>query len=384
MAKIVSSDNTVSVYQMKPVRGQGAVMTDSRGKKYIDLFAGIAVNLLGYNHPAVNAAAIKQIKKYIHTSRLFYGGEQEKLAASIMKNSFGKVVYFVNTGAEANEGAFKLARKWGMNKKKGAYKIVSFGNSFHGRTLAALSATGQKKFHEILNPKSPGFIHAKFNDIKDVAKKIDAKTCAVILEPIQAEGGVNVADKKFLKALRALCTKKKALLIFDEVQTGMGRTGTLFAYQGCGVTPDIMTLGKGIGGGFPLSAVVVSQKLKDVFKPGDHGTTMGANAVACAAGNAVMNVVSKKPFLKAVAKKGEYFMKKIREIESKKIKEVRGKGFLIGVELTEPAAPYVAKALKAGLIINSPKPKVLRLVPPLVLSKQQIDKSVKVLDKILI
>ncbi len=376
-------DNTVKLYQIKPKYGKGAVITDINGKKYIDMFAGIAVNLLGYNDPAVNKAAVAQIKKLIHTSRLFYSGQGEKLAKRIIANSFGGVVYFVNTGAEANEVAFKFARKWGILKKKGAFKIITFNNSFHGRTIAALTATAQKKFHEYLKPLPQGFVYAKLNDINDVKKKMEPKTAAVLLEPVQAEGGVNVADKKFMKQLAKLCASKKVLLMVDEVQTGLGRTGTTFAYQGYGIKPDVMTLGKGLGGGFPLSAVVVSKKLKNVFTVGDHGTTMGANLVACAAGNAVFAKISGKAFLKSVREKGMYFIKELKKIKSKNIKEIRGKGLLIGVEIKGQAGPIVEKALAAGLIINNPGPNVLRLVPPLIVSKGQIDKTVKILKELL-
>ena len=381
---IKSKDNTVKVYQMKPKTGSGAVIKDINGKEYIDLLAGVAVNLLGYNNKAVNSAAIRQINKYIHTSRLIYNENQEKLAKKLEDNSFGAMVYFVNSGAEATEVAVKFARKWGLDRKKGANEIITFKNSFHGRTIAALSATGQEKFHKILNPVHPGFVYAEFNDINDVKKKITSATCAVFLEPIQAEGGVNIADVKFIKELRALCTAKKILLILDEVQTGLGRTGKLFAYENYGITPDVMTLGKGLGGGLPLAAVVVSKKTAGTFAPGDHGTTMGGNPVACAAGNAVVDIINKKSFLKDVADKGKYFVKKLKEINSPKIKDIRGTGLLIGLELYEEAGPYVVKALAQGLILNSPKATVIRIVPPLVITKRQIDKAVEILKNILV
>lgn len=380
---IKGMDNTVKLYQLKPDSGHGAVITDVNGKKYIDMLAGVAVNLLGYNDAAVNKAINGQLKRYIHTSRLFYNHQGEKLAKQLVAKSFGGMVYYVNTGAEANEVAIKFARKWGILKKKGAYKIVTFKNSFHGRTIAALTATAQEKFHKYLKPLSPGFVYAKFNDLDDVRKKIDAKTAAVIIEPIQAEGGVNVADAEFMKQLAAFCASKKVLLIVDEIQTGLGRTGNLFAYQGYGIKPDVMTLGKGLGGGLPLSAVIVSKKLKDIFAIGDHGTTMGGNPVACAAGNVLFGKVSGKAMLKSVREKGAYLAKKLIEIKSPKIKEVRGAGLLVGIELTEEAAPYVESALKKGLILNSPKPNVIRLVPPLIISKAQIDKAVQIISEIL-
>ncbi|HRU40213.1 MAG TPA: aminotransferase class III-fold pyridoxal phosphate-dependent enzyme, partial [Candidatus Goldiibacteriota bacterium] len=322
-------------------------------------------------------------KKYIHVNRLFYNEQGEKLARLIMKNSFAKMVYFVNTGAEATEVAVKLARKWGVLNKNGAYKVITFENSFHGRTIAALTATAQKKFHKYIKPLAPGFVYAKFNDIDSVRKKMDAKTAAVLIEPIQAEGGVNVAGALFMKKLAALCAAKKVLLMVDEVQTGLGRTGKTFAYMSYGIKPDVMTLGKGLGGGLPLSAVAVSGKLKDVFGVGDHGTTMGGNPVACAAGIEVMKRVTSKTMLKSVAEKGEYLKEKLLGLESPKIREVRGEGLLIGLELTEEAAPYVEKALKKGLILNSPKPKVIRLVPPLTITKNEIDCAVRIIAEIL-
>lgn len=381
--KIKGIDNTVNLYQMKPEYGRGAVITDINGKNYIDMFAGIAVNLLGYNDPDINRAATAQIKKMIHTSRLFYSEQAEKLAGRIMKNSFGGMVYFVNTGAEANEVAFKFARKWGILKKNGAFRIITFENSFHGRTIAALTATGQKKFHKYLKPMAQGFVYARLNDISDVRKKMDKKTAAVLIEPIQAEGGVNVADKKFMKQLAKLCASKNVLLMVDEVQTGLGRTGEIFAYKGYGISPDVMTLGKGLGGGFPLSAVVVSKKLENIFAPGDHGTTMGGNLVACAAGNATLKKITGRRFLESVREKGAYFMKELKKIKSPAIREIRGRGLMIGMEINGEAGPVVEKALKAGLIINNPKPNVIRIVPPLIISKKQIDKGVKILKEIL-
>ncbi len=376
-------DNTVKLYQMKPAHAKGNIITDTSGKKYIDMLAGVAVNLLGYNDAKINSAIFRQVKKYIHVNRLFYNEQGEKLARLIMKNSFAKMVYFVNTGAEATEVAVKLARKWGVLNKNGAYKVITFENSFHGRTIAALTATAQKKFHKYIKPLAPGFVYAKFNDIDSVRKKMDAKTAAVLIEPIQAEGGVNVAGALFMKKLAALCAAKKVLLMVDEVQTGLGRTGKTFAYMSYGIKPDVMTLGKGLGGGLPLSAVAVSGKLKDVFGVGDHGTTMGGNPVACAAGIEVMKRVTSKTMLKSVAEKGEYLKEKLLGLESPKIREVRGEGLLIGLELTEEAAPYVEKALKKGLILNSPKPKVIRLVPPLTITKNEIDCAVRIIAEIL-
>jgi len=379
--KVKVMDNTVKVYGMKPVKGRGAKLYCGGGRVYLDFLAGVAVNALGYNDPDINSAVISQVKKYIHTSRLFYSGPQEKLAKLITENSFGKMVYFVNSGAEANEVAIKLARKWGVLNKKGANRIITFKNSFHGRTMTTLTATGQKKFHNLLNPKMPGFVYAKYNDIKDVKSKIGKKTAAVLIEPVQAEGGVYVPSKKFLKELQKLCKLKKVLLIVDEVFTGMGRTGYLFAHQGFGIKPDIMTLGKGLGGGLPLSAVVVSPALSRVFKPGDHGTTMGGNPAACAAGAVVIKKVKK--IVNKVRKNGDYFISELKKIKSPFIKEIRGKGLLVGVEVKGDASKVVEKAFKRNLIINCAKPNIIRMVPPLIVTKKEIDKAVGILKEIL-
>ena len=378
-----SMDNTVKPYNLLLSHGKGAILYDKKGKKYIDLLSGVAVNLLGYNNKKINRAILLQIKKYIHSSRWFYNENQEKLAKKISLATGASGVYFVNSGAEANEVAIKFARKWGILKKNKAYKIITFKNSFHGRTIAALTATGQEKFHKYLHPLSPGFIYAEFNNLNDVKNKIDDEVCAILFEPVQAEGGVWIADKNFLSELSKICREKNILLISDEVQTGLGRTGKIFAYQHYGITPDIITTGKGLGGGLPLSCVAVNKKIFAILENGDHGTTMGGNPVACAAGNAVFDTISKRTFLNQVKQKGEYFLKKLKDIKSKRIKEIRGVGLLIGIELNENAAKYVKIGLKNGIILNSVKPAIIRIVPPLVISKKEIDKAVEIINGIL-
>ncbi|MCX7698711.1 MAG: acetylornithine/succinylornithine family transaminase [Candidatus Goldbacteria bacterium] len=378
-----SLDNTVKPYDVYLSRGQGAILYDKKGKKYIDLLAGVAVNLLGYNNKKINKAILSQLQKYIHSSRWFYNENQEKLAKKISEVTGASGVYFVNSGAEANEVAIKFARKWGIINKNGAYKIITFKNSFHGRTIAALTATGQEKFHKYLKPLSPGFIYAEFNNIKSVEEKIDDEVCAILIEPIQAEGGVWIAEKEFLLNLSKLCQEKNILLIFDEVQTGLGRTGKIFAYQHYGIKPDMITMGKGLGGGLPLSCVAVNKKIFTILENGDHGTTMGGNPVACAAGNIVFDTVSKKSFLNQVKQKGEYFINELKKIASKKIKEIRGLGLLIGIELNENAAKYVEIGLKKGIILNSVKPTIIRIVPPLIISKKEIKKAIEIIGEIL-
>jgi predicted acetylornithine/succinylornithine family transaminase len=381
--KIKSSDNTVDVFQMIPEKGKGAILYDIHNKKYIDMFAGIAVNLFGYNDKKINTAIINQVKKYIHLSRLFYNKKQEELTELLKKNSLLKNAYFVNSGAEANEVAIKFARKWGILKKNGAFKIITMFNSFHGRTIATLTATGQEKFHKYLNPLSPGFVYAKFNDINDVKNKIDNKTVAIMLELIQAEGGVNVATKEFIQELSKICEKENLLLIVDEVQTGLGRTGKVFCCENYNLKPDMITLGKGLGGGLPLSAVLVSEKIYNILENNDHGTTMGGNPVACAAGCEIIKRIANKKFLENVKNKGDYLMYQLKNIKPNKIKEVRGMGLLIGCQIDGDAKKIVSKALEYGLILNACKPDVIRFVPPLIITEKQIDSATKILRRLL-
>ena len=381
--KIKSSDNTVDVFQMIPEKGKGAILYDIHNKKYIDMFAGIAVNLFGYNDKKINTAIINQVKKYIHLSRLFYNKKQEELTELLKKNSLLKNAYFVNSGAEANEVAIKFARKWGILKKNGAFKIITMFNSFHGRTIATLTATGQEKFHKYLNPLSPGFVYAKFNDINDVKNKIDNKTVAIMLELIQAEGGVNVATKEFIQELSKICEKENLLLIVDEVQTGLGRTGKVFCCENYNLKPDMITLGKGLGGGLPLSAVLVSEKIYNILENNDHGTTMGGNPVACAAGCEIIKRIANKKFLENVKNKGDYLMYQLKNIKPNKIKEVRGMGLLIGCQIDGDAKKIVSKALEYGLILNACKPDVIRFVPPLIITEKQIDSAMKILRRLL-
>lgn len=378
-----SLDNTIKPYDIKLSHGKGTILYGTNGKKYIDLLSGIAVNLLGYNNEKINNAIKSQIKKYIHLSRWFYNENQEKLAKKISSKTGASGVYFVNSGAEANEVAIKFARKWGVLNKNRAYKIITFKNSFHGRTIAALTATGQEMLHKYLNPLSPGFIYAEFNNLTDVKKKINDEVCAIMFEPIQAEGGVWIADNGFLVGLEKLCKEKNILLIADEIQTGLGRTGEIFAYQHYGINPDIITAGKGLGGGLPLSGVFVNKKIFSILEKGDHGTTMGGNPAACAAGNVVFSTISKKTFLRKVKEKGKYFLNKLKKIKSQKIKDVRGLGLLIGIELNEDATKYIEIALQKGIILNKTKPNIIRIVPPLVISKKEVDKSIEILNDIL-
>lgn len=375
--------NTFKRYDVVFEKGLGSYLYDSDGRKYLDFFSGIAVNALGYNNKEINAAISKQIKKYIHLSNNFYSQPQAELAKMIVDNSFGTKVFFVNTGAEANEVAMKFARKWGILNKNGANKIMTFYNSFHGRTMAALTATAQVKFHKYLNPVSPGFVYAKFNDLNDVRSKIDPATAAIFIEPVQAEGGIFTPEPGFLEGLREICDLNNILLIFDEVQSGLGRLGKKFGYEQYGVKPDVMTLAKSIGGGIPLSAVVIDKKLEHVYSLGDHGTTMGGNPAACAAGLVVLKTVFKPDFLKEVQEKGNYIISEIKKWNNPKILEIRGLGLLIGLQLKEGAADVLVAALKAGLIINVTGTETIRIEPPLNVKKSEIDKALAILKKVM-
>ncbi len=375
--------NTYKRYDVVFESGNGSVITDKDGKKYIDLFSGVAVNALGYNNKAINAAIMKQAKKYIHLSNHFYSEPQAQLAKMIVENSFGSKVFYVNTGAEANEVAMKIARKWGILHKDRANKIISFYNSFHGRTVAALTATAQEKFHKYLNPVMPCHVYAKFNDLNDVKSKIDNQTCAILVEPVQAEGGIFTPEPGFLKGLRDLCEKNNILLIYDEVQSGMGRLGKMFGYEVYGAKPDIMTLAKSLGGGLPLAAVVLDKKVEHVYTYGDHGTTMGGNPVACAAGKVVFNTVNKPAFLKSVRQKGSFIISQVKKWNNPKITEIRGTGLLIGLQLKEGASDAVARALKAGLIINATGHETVRVEPPLNIPMPVLKKGLEILKKVI-
>jgi acetylornithine/N-succinyldiaminopimelate aminotransferase len=363
--------------------GSGSILTDTEGKKYVDFFSGIAVNALGYGNKGINAAIKKQADRYIHFSNHFYIDTQSSLAKLIVENSFGSRVFYVNTGSEANEVAMKIARKWGILHKDRANGIISFYNSFHGRTAAALTATAQEKFHKYLNPVMPGHVYAKFNDIEDVRSKIDSQTAAVMVEPVQAEGGILMPEPGFLKALRKLCDEKNVLLIFDEVQTGMGRLGRLFGYEVYGVKPDIMTIAKSIGGGIPLAAVIINKELEHVFTYGDHGTTMGGNPLACAAGEVVFKTVMKPAFLKDVRKKGGYIISTVKKWNNPRILEVRGAGLLIGLQLKEGVSEVVVRALKEGLIINGTGHETVRIEPPLNIPMPALKKGLDILKKVI-
>ncbi len=366
--------------------GDGAYVYDSSGKKYIDFLAGIAVNVLGHAHPALVRAVTEQAKKMIHCSNLYYTQAQADAAARLAKLSGLGKVFFGNSGAEANEGAIKLARKHAWRKDPGKIEIITAYHSFHGRTLASLTATGQPHYHEGFGPLPGGFSYVDYGDSGALEKKMSEKTCAVMLETIQGEGGVHVPPPGYLEKARELCNKYDACLILDEIQCGMGRTGTFFAYEQFGVKPDIVTLAKGLAGGVPIGAFIASDKVAAAFAPGDHGSTFGGNPLACAAALAVLDEMEKPEFLPHVAKVGAYFQDQLgalREKYPRLITEVRGRGLMLGAQLARPGRDVVNDCLARGAIINCTAGDVLRFVPPLIVTEEQVDEMIAILDKVL-
>jgi len=369
------------------VRGEGCRVWDSDGREYLDFLAGISVNNLGHCHPAIVSALKKQAETLIHCSNLYLIEPQIELARKLVENSFADKCFFANSGAEANEGAFKLARLY-SNTKYGAGRhfIISMMHSFHGRTLATISATGQSKVQVGFEPLVEGFVFAEFNNIDSVRQLADEKTCAVIVEPVQGEGGVIPADKKFLEALRALCNEKDIILIFDEVQCGLGRIGTNFAYEHFGVTPDVLTLAKSLGGGAPIAALLARQPFSDVFTPGKHAHTFGGNPLVCAAALAFVTELFDKKCAERAAETGVYFRSQLMRLKEKYeiIKDVRGLGLMIGLVMSRPGKGFVARCMKKGLLVNCPSEAgetVIRMLPPLIVTRDECDRAISILDE---
>ncbi|NMA65829.1 MAG: acetylornithine transaminase [Clostridiaceae bacterium] len=366
--------------------GEGSYVYDNEGKKYIDFLAGIAVNILGHNHEKLVEAVSSQAKKLIHCSNLYYTEPQARLAATLTKLSGLDRAFIGNSGAEANEGALKLARKYGKTIAYDKFEIIAADNSFHGRTLTTLTATGQPKYQKGYEPLPGGFKHIPFNDINVLKETISEKTCAVFLEPIQGEGGVNMPDEDYLKKVRALCDEYDALLVLDEIQTGMGRTGTMFAFEQYGIVPDIVSLAKGLAGGVPIGAFIASQKVADAFSFGDHGSTFGGNPLACAAANAVFKAIEEENLVDNAHEMGVYLKDKLNILKQKYpkiITEIRGKGLIVAAELTYSGSGIVARCLEKGAIINCTAVNKLRFVPPLNINKEHIDEVINVLDEVL-
>lgn len=373
-------------YQMVMELGQGCRVWDNEGNEYVDAFAGIAVNSLGYNHPVLVKAISEQAAKLMHCSNLYYTEIQAKALRVVAEATGMDRIFFANCGAEGNEGAMKLARKYGVSKAPTKYKIISADESFHGRTFDTLAATGHDYYHVGYGPLSPGHVLVPYGDIKALEAQMDDDVCAVLLEPIQGEGGVHVPPDEYLQQVRALCDKHDALLIFDEVQTGVARTGKWFAYMHSGVKPDILTFAKGIGGGFPVAGFAVPERLAHVFKPGDHGGTFGGNPLACAAIYATLTTIKSEGLVDKVAEKGEYFKNELRKLQEKypdKVTDVRGCGLMLGMEVAGESKPIVESCLANNVIVNCTAGNVIRIVPPLIISKEEIDIVVAALDKAL-
>ena len=377
--------NTYTRFSILLVRGKGTRVWDLDGKEYLDFVSGLAVCNLGHCHPKVVKAIQDQAEKLIHVSNFYYIEPQIQLASLLCKHSFADKVFFCNSGAEANEGAMKLARKYAKEKMgEDRYEIITMERSFHGRTLATLTATAQEKFHKGYEPLMPGFKYVPFNNIGAVKNAIDSKTCAVMLEPIQGEGGVNCPSEGYLKGLREICDEKGLLLIFDEVQVGMGRTGKLFAYEQDGVEPDMLTLAKSLAGGVPIGALLIKKGIADSFKPGDHASTFGGNPLATAAGVAALTTLLEERMLENCQRMGDYFFAKLEEIKRRFpfVKEVRGKGLILGMELSIDGSSIVHDMLKKNILINCTMGNVLRFLPPLIVTQEEIDRVVKALEEV--
>ena len=367
------------------VRGKGARVWDDKGKEYLDFVGGWAVNCLGHAHPVVVGALNAQAKKLIHTSNQFYTIPQLQLAELLVKNSCFDRVYFGNSGLEANEGAVKLARRYGKLKLNGAYEVITALGSFHGRSLAMTAATGQESFHTPYIPLPEGFINVKYNDIEAIKAATTEKTAAVMLELIEAESGVNIPDADYMKKVRQWCNEKGILLILDEIQTGIGRLGALFGYQIYGIEPDIITLAKGLAGGVPIGAVLAKESCS-VFVAGDHGGTFGGNPLACAVGYATMKYIIEKNIAGNADRAGRYLMEKLNELKKRQpiITDVRGCGLLVAVEFNgEIGQNVLMSCLDKGLLVNKVKPNAIRLMPPLIINEKDVDKAVGILARVL-
>jgi acetylornithine/N-succinyldiaminopimelate aminotransferase len=364
------------------VKGEGCYLYDADGNKILDMFPGWAVSAIGHCHPKVVEALRKQAGELLHIDNTFYSEPQGKLAKLLSERAFGGKCFFCNSGAEANEAALKLARLHTTQEK---YKFITAEGSFHGRTFATMTATAQPKHHEGLLPLLPGFTYVPFNDIPALESAFSDEVAAVMVEPIQGEGGINIADKEYLQAIRRLCDENSALLIFDEVTTGIGRTGKWFAYQHFDVDPDIITMAKALGGGVAIGAMMATEEVAASLVPGKHATTFGGNALVCAAGVAVIEAIEEENLLQNADKLGRHTMEKLEQLKQKHsiIESVRGVGMMIGVQLTGPGKDIVDKCLEKGLRINCTQGTVLRFMPPMIATKSQIDQAVEILDTVL-
>lgn len=379
----------INTYNRQPdqtpcfTRGEGSYLWDEKGKRYLDFLSGLAVNVVGHCHPVVVEAIKGQAEKLSHTSNLYYTEPQVELARILVENTLsGAKVFFANSGAEANEAAIKLARK----NRPGKYKIITAKNSFHGRTMGTVTATGQQKYQDPFKPLLDGFSHAIFNDLDSFEQLVDDQTAAIMIEPIQGEGGVHIAEESFLKGLRDLCDRKELLLIFDEVQSGIGRTGKLWAYQNWSVEPDLLTAAKGLGGGLPIGAMLAGEPYTEVLQPGDHASTFGGNPIVCTAALAVMDIIMQEGFLEAVSVRGATVKSSLNEMISKYpalAKEFRGKGLICALELNKPLAKKIQEqSTSAGLLVNAIGDIILRLLPPLTISEVELNEGLLIINEV--
>jgi acetylornithine/N-succinyldiaminopimelate aminotransferase len=386
-----SSTYIMNTYKRFPVvlrKGRGMKVWGTDGKEYLDFVGGVAVNILGHCHPRVVVAIQKQAQRLLHVSNFYHIGPQIRLAKLLVKHTFADKVFFCNSGAEANEAAIKLARKYSKdNLSPDCFEIITAENSFHGRTLATLTATGQERFQRGFEPLAPGFKHVPFNDTDALYKAVTKNTCAIMLEPIQGEGGVRIPHIDYFKEVKKICDENNLLLILDEVQTGMGRTGKFFAYEHFGITPDIMTIAKGLGGGVPIGAMLATDKTASAFQPTTHATTFGGNPLVCAAAVATIETLLEDGFiLDQCNRMSEYLKESLGNLKEKfpgLIIDIRGLGLLLGVELTIDCDTIVKNCLEMGVLINCTAEKVLRFMPPLIVQKKDIDHLINVLEKVL-
>jgi predicted acetylornithine/succinylornithine family transaminase len=379
--------NTYGRFPIVLRKGRGLKVWGADGKEYLDFVGGVAVNILGHCHPRVVVAIQKQAQRLLHVSNYYHIEPQIKLAKLLVENSFAEKVFFCNSGAEANEAAVKLARKYAKeNTGPERFEIITALNSFHGRTLAMITATGQEKFKKGFEPLVPGFRHVPFNDIEAMEKAVTENTCAIMLEPVQGEGGVVIPERDYLRNIRNLCNSHNLLLILDEVQTGMGRTGRLFAHEHSGVSPDIMTIAKGLGGGVPIGAMLATDNIASAFQPGNHATTFGGNPLVCAAAIATLETILEDGFiLDQCNRMGQYLKDRLGDLKTKfpdLVRDVRGAGLMIGMEMTGACDSIVKACLEKGVLINCTAGNVLRFIPALTVQKKDIDQLIKVIEDI--
>ncbi len=386
---IEATDRTqVGVYARYPVafvRGQGSRLWDADGKQYLDFFTGLAVNNLGHAHPRVLGAIRAQSEKLLHASNVYYNEPAARLGKLLVEHSFADRVFFCNSGAEANEAAIKVARRHGARQLDGRYEILTVLGSFHGRTIATLSATAQEKYQSGFQPLLQGFRYVRFGDVAAMREAVRPETVAILVEPIQGEGGVNMAPAGYLRQLRELCDEKRMLLMLDEVQVGMGRTGTLFAYEQEGIRPDVVTLAKALGGGLPIGAMLTTETIAASLDAGAHGSTFGGNPLTCAVGAAVIEALRDEGVLENCRAIGERLRERLVALakDVPMIRDVRGRGLILGIELDRPGRPFVTAALERGLVVNCTAESVIRLLPPLTLSAAEADEGFRILEGVL-